>query len=127
MQQRRVDMMYSTSYPYNGNIFQPPPSRATTQIYSPCSYPTRFPSSPSNSSFPYTAPSNRDYPPPLSHPNDPTRGFYSTPHRDDISYFRSEQGAPHNQDFIPNQANQQCRFSNNAYEAYNESCDEGTV
>ncbi|KAK3723320.1 hypothetical protein QZH41_014398 [Actinostola sp. cb2023] len=122
-------MMYSASYNYNGSPFQTHgPAQSRTQVYHPCSYhPSRYtnidPSSPANPTLPYTG--TRNYPPPLSHPNDPSRGYYTTPaYRDDTSYYSSEV-ISQNQEYVP-QTNQQCRFANNACEVYNESCDEGS-
>ena len=130
-------MMYSTGYPYNRNVFQTGHAAATTpctstQMYNPCSYYPRYidHSSPTNATAPYPTTMNRDYPPPLSHPNDPTRGYYSPIYRQDnaSTYYRTnDQGGPTNQDYIPNQANQQCRFAlNNTFDNYSENCDEGT-
>lgn len=129
-------MMYSAGYPYNGNVFQTghttSPSCTSTQMYNQCSayYPRYMsPSTPSSTTVPYQPTVSRDYPPPLSHPNDPTRGYYPALYREDNStYYRTttEQGVPQTQDYIPSQANQQCRFAaNSTYEAYSENCDEG--
>lgn len=124
--------MYSPSY---SNYNVPPyrahaPPQTRTQVYHPCTYlPSRFPNvDPLTSSSPplsYTGTVSRNYPPPLSHPNDPTSGYFSASYRESTPLYRNEIITPV-QDFTP-QTSQQCRFTNNVCDVFSESCDEGTI